>query len=125
MFDRFYEAISSACNQSPDTSPSKPVRPQVVNELSVVNIAPMPEFLSRDDVAPLIRRAFEEDLPDITSEAIFSPSQRGRARFIAKAEGVFCGLIFAGTTFALLRSEERRVGKECRTVCRSRWSPYH
>ena len=23
------------------------------------------------------------------------------------------------------RSEERRVGKECRTVCRSRWSPYH
>ena len=24
-----------------------------------------------------------------------------------------------------LRSEERRVGKECTTVCRSRWSPYH
>ena len=23
------------------------------------------------------------------------------------------------------RSEERRVGKECRSVCRSRWSPYH
>ena len=24
-----------------------------------------------------------------------------------------------------LRSEERRVGKECVTQCRSRWSPYH
>ena len=24
-----------------------------------------------------------------------------------------------------LRSEERRVGKECLTQCRSRWSPYH
>ena len=23
------------------------------------------------------------------------------------------------------RSEERRVGKECRCTCRSRWSPYH
>ena len=23
------------------------------------------------------------------------------------------------------RSEERRVGKECNQVCRSRWSPYH
>ena len=23
------------------------------------------------------------------------------------------------------RSEERRVGKECVTTCRSRWSPYH
>ena len=25
----------------------------------------------------------------------------------------------------LPRSEERRVGKECSVVCRSRWSPYH
>ena len=25
----------------------------------------------------------------------------------------------------LTRSEERRVGKECRIGCRSRWSPYH
>ena len=24
-----------------------------------------------------------------------------------------------------VRSEERRVGKECHVVCRSRWSPYH
>ena len=25
----------------------------------------------------------------------------------------------------MLRSEERRVGKECKHWCRSRWSPYH
>src|SRR5881275_3508813 len=25
----------------------------------------------------------------------------------------------------LVRSEERRVGKECTEQCRSRWSPYH
>ena len=24
-----------------------------------------------------------------------------------------------------VRSEERRVGKECSEPCRSRWSPYH
>ena len=24
-----------------------------------------------------------------------------------------------------IRSEERRVGKECLRLCRSRWSPYH
>ena len=23
------------------------------------------------------------------------------------------------------QQEERRVGKECRALCRSRWSPYH
>src|SRR3546814_3841744 len=27
--------------------------------------------------------------------------------------------------WGLLRSEERRVGKECVSTCRSRWSPYH
>src|SRR3546814_13743304 len=27
--------------------------------------------------------------------------------------------------FAFPRSEERRVGKECVSTCRSRWSPYH
>src|SRR3546814_12137941 len=25
----------------------------------------------------------------------------------------------------MVRSEERRVGKECVSTCRSRWSPYH
>ena len=32
-----------------------------------------------------------------------------------------CGIAF----FPPGRSEERRVGKECRMPCRSRWSPYH
>ena len=31
----------------------------------------------------------------------------------------------AGQLKAVRRSEERRVGKECIAVCRSRWSPYH
>src|SRR3546814_2173445 len=30
-----------------------------------------------------------------------------------------------GRTAAEERSEERRVGKECVSTCRSRWSPYH
>src|SRR3546814_17188428 len=31
----------------------------------------------------------------------------------------------AGITFGIGRSEERRVGKECVSTCRSRWSPVH
>ena len=27
--------------------------------------------------------------------------------------------------YPVMRSEERRVGKECERLCRSRWSPYH
>ena len=36
------------------------------------------------------------------------------------------GLFVVALPFtATARSEERRVGKECSAVCRSRWSPYH
>src|SRR3546814_1078258 len=30
-----------------------------------------------------------------------------------------------GKVIEVVRSEERRVGKECVSTCRSRWSPYH
>ena len=36
------------------------------------------------------------------------------------------GLASSAAGYACLgRSEERRVGKECLRLCRSRWSPYH
>src|SRR3546814_13362329 len=38
------------------------------------------------------------------------------------------GLVYSDgrvKVFAAERSEERRVGKECVSTCRSRWSPYH
>ena len=60
----------------------------------------------------------------------------------AEAEGYLCAYVLNSLCFLLvgvpllnlassllplllLRSEERRVGKECRIGCRSRWSPYH
>src|SRR3546814_13997223 len=33
-------------------------------------------------------------------------------------------LVALWTDGSLVRSEERRVGKECVSTCRSRWSPY-
>src|SRR3546814_18061534 len=43
---------------------------------------------------------------------------------------VMLGIPNASTESALaagivMRSEERRVGKECVSTCRSRWAPYH
>ena len=41
-------------------------------------------------------------------------------------EGLFRRLGAAGYLgLTIPESEERRVGKECCLVCRSRWSPYH
>ena len=47
------------------------------------------------------------------------------ARGIDSAEGFRRRLAIAGSAITLARSEERRVGKECYALCRSRWSPYH
>src|SRR3546814_11366066 len=33
--------------------------------------------------------------------------------------------VLSQIVYAASRSEERRVGKECVSTCRSRWSPYH
>src|SRR3546814_1570962 len=38
---------------------------------------------------------------------------------------LLAGLAFAQAANAQERSEERRVGKECVSTCRSRWSPSH
>ena len=39
--------------------------------------------------------------------------------------GLLLGAVGLGAFVAAVRSEERRVGKECMVQCRSRWSPYH
>src|SRR3546814_3106891 len=36
-----------------------------------------------------------------------------------------CSPVPSGRNSSTARSEERRVGKECVSTCRSRWSPYH
>ena len=47
-----------------------------------------------------------------------SGEELGRARFAVYGKNTYPDGTFT-------RSEERRVGKECTSWCRSRWSPYH
>ena len=55
-----------------------------------------------------------------TSVEVFSVMRAERT--IRRAD--LCVLV-VDLTSGVRRSEERRVGKECRMPCRSRWSPYH
>src|SRR3546814_16630758 len=41
------------------------------------------------------------------------------------ADGTSPEVLLVHADHAMYRSEERRVGKECVSTCRSRWSPYH
>ena len=60
---------------------------------------------------------------DVLSDVCYGPMNQGKSREEAEViQADFCQFKAAATTIENLhRSEERRVGKECR----SRWSPYH
>src|SRR3546814_13172709 len=64
-------------------------------------------------------------------DTIFGAGEYVTKRVEAATDGKFKIRIFAGGEIVPglqvvdARSEERRVGKECVSTCRSRWSPYH
>src|SRR3546814_939346 len=80
---------------------------------------------------------------DVCSSDLLAPTVENQSDRIRKpALGRPCGDAGAGTAIQSpaarwmlkhvqhdgkrhARSEERRVGKECVSTCRSRWSPYH
>lgn len=63
--------------------------------------------MNRSDIAAIIQRSFDEDLPDITAEAIFDPDDRGSAQFLVKASGVIAGLETVRVVFEMLDGEAR------------------
>jgi nicotinate-nucleotide pyrophosphorylase (carboxylating) len=58
--------------------------------------------MDQREIDAVVRRALDEDLPDITSESIFDPGDRGHARFLVKESGVIAGLAFAEATFNVI-----------------------
>ena len=59
--------------------------------------------------------------PELAEEAL----QEAFIKIWQKASSYEAGSLRPTAWLAAIRSEERRVGKECLLECRSRWSPYH
>src|SRR3546814_5518639 len=70
------------------------------------------------------KTAYEMRISDWSSDVCSSDLQayadEFADRYSVQANGQKRNIIFEQP-----RSEERRVGKECVSTCRSRWSPYH
>ena len=67
-----------------------------------------------------VTRAKENMLYEVVAE--HTPPKGDVVRDVEiRLTGQKTSILYEGT----LRSEERRVGKECSLTCRSRWSPYH
>src|SRR3546814_7153256 len=77
------------------------------------------------------KTAYEMRISDWSSDVCSSDLEvQSELRSLAEAlrgdAGAIQVLGFAGPQADVgARSEERRVGKECVSTCRSRWSPYH
>src|SRR3546814_5051174 len=75
------------------------------------------------------KTAYEMRISDWSSDVCSSDLARSRARGRAQGEVERAPCAADGDRRLLRsahdRSEERRVGKECVSTCRSRWSPYH
>jgi branched-chain amino acid transport system ATP-binding protein len=94
-----------------------------------------PQLMLMDEpsegLAPLIVRALGQAIAEIRAHGVtilladqnlkFCRQVCDRGYIIEKGR-----IVHQGTMEEIWgRSEERRVGKECRRLCRSRWSPYH
>ena len=80
-----------------------------------------------DDLQPLVAasEAIGVQLSGLVLDALgsFGAQSYGKGGIVGLAGEQEHVNALLTTTFA--RSEERRVGKECPSKCRSRWSPYH
>ena len=85
------------------------------------------------DADQRLRDLMEEiELADEVGLDVFGVGEHHRPDFVVSAPAVVLGAAAVRTerirltsAVTVLRSEERRVGKECSSPCRSRWSPYH
>ena len=94
--------IIAGCNGAGKTTASFTILPEVLD---------CKEFINADEIA--------KGLSPFQPESV--AMQAGRIMLARMDELLQKGETFAFETTLVLRSEERRVGKECR----SRWSPYH
>ena len=113
-------------------APSRTLQEQTVLERTDAGRGSEMDFSSgsevtHDDVSTGVRtsktvdaRAFEVTT-DASRDALLTEFGKDtlRDRYLLPGEG------YQDLFARVARSEERRVGKECRMPCRSRWSPYH
>ena len=69
--------------------------------------------------------AFAETAPAFVSKFGKHGSGDGELNFPVSIVSDGVGNLYISDYGHRVRSEERRVGKECTSWCRSRWSPYH
>src|SRR3546814_17902920 len=100
-----YRLSNAILHTSPTERRQFSAQPVDLNQLFTAITASLAHRLQESDITLTVN-----PLPQLTSARL-------------ALEQVFSNLL--DNAIKYMRSEERRVGKECVSTCRSRWSPYH
>src|SRR3546814_15033897 len=79
---------------------------------------PVMPYLASRSVRHTIRRTQLRQIVPLADTTIHEMEQRGEWHHVRPCN------FRPSIIYSDIRSEERRVGKECVSTCRSRWSPY-
>src|SRR3546814_13885475 len=100
--------------------------------LSLHDALPISSRASRSSNSPGPQPRSSTRRAPLSSNALTTVSSRSSCNSLAIHATPFCSnaTLVQGSSqrhpcWRARRSEERRVGKECVSTCRSRWSPYH
>src|SRR3546814_7390069 len=111
---------------------SRPSDVEAATPKALVAKRSVAEFAPHCEVRAVVGRLPQREIVDLVVEADLlmgctdQHSSRMAVADIASrylVPAIDCGGLIEGADG--VRSEERRVGKECVSTCRSRWSPYH
>src|SRR3546814_15566115 len=108
-------AFADTGDQTPGALLSIKFRPSRERDIEVSRGSESDEFFAESIDRPVARQlAYAEGTID-SNLSVAATDRKVPHPVLAEAIGAF----------SYDRSEERRVGKECVSTCRSRWSPYH
>src|SRR3546814_2953878 len=93
--------------------------PEMIRRAATV--APCLPIVADEELLPFAERRFDLVVSNLILHwANDLPGALAQIQRVLRPDGLFLAAMLGGE-----RSEERRVGKECVSTCRSRWSPYH
>src|SRR3546814_11566293 len=82
-------------------------------------------FMAAREASSAVNAALAENVHGIRAIQELAREDVNFRPFEAKARANLMTHLTASKYTNVMRSEERRVGKECVSTCRYRWAPYH
>src|SRR3546814_15651248 len=108
----------------PALGPKVGLLADLLGTMDAVDTIPQIEFAAGDDLMALVFRHMQPlSERDQAALAAFG-LQHGLAIYLQPGGTSSVHPLWPENPRLAFRSEERRVGKECVSTCRSRWSPY-